>query len=188
VFVAGGLWLALQRGSSRLWGLAPMAVGSIGLAVLSPPDILIGRDGRHVAVVELGQALRVFGGSPTGYGRGVLAETAGLAPETTTEANQSCGSDFCAISVNRAARRWTLLIAKSDYPVPADQLQRACAAADIVIADRRLPEICRPRWLKADGSMLSRSGGLAIDLDHGRVITVAQSAGAHPWWQYRGDQ
>jgi competence protein ComEC len=191
VFVAGGLWLALQRGRSRVWGVAPMAVGVIGLALLRPPDILIGRDGRHVAVIDGHGGLRMFGGSAGGYGRGVMAESAGLdegAARTEAGSSDGCSSDFCAVALDRGGRRWSMLIARSDYSVPVDALARACAATDIVVADRRLPASCRPRWLMADRTALSRSGGLAIDLRRGRVTTVADSQGAHPWWRLRGDQ
>jgi competence protein ComEC len=58
----------------------------------------------------------------------------------------------------------------------------ACAEADIVIADRRLPRACAPCWLKADAAMLRRTGGLAITLgERPRVATVAALEGAHPW-------
>ena len=58
----------------------------------------------------------------------------------------------------------------------------ACADADIVIADRRLPRGCTPAWLKLDRIGLRRTGGLAIDLgDPPRVATVANRVGSHPW-------
>ena len=59
---------------------------------------------------------------------------------------------------------------------------RACAAADIVVADRPLPRGCQPRWLRADLFFLRRTGGLAITLgDPPRVDTVADQVGRHPW-------
>jgi competence protein ComEC len=59
---------------------------------------------------------------------------------------------------------------------------RACAEADIVVADRRLPRACAPRWLRADAAFLRRTGGLAITLgDNPRVATVAEREGRHPW-------
>ena len=36
-------------------------------------------------------------------------------------------------------------------------LRTACAEADIVVSDRRLPAACRPRWLKADRDLLART-------------------------------
>ena len=59
---------------------------------------------------------------------------------------------------------------------------RACAEADIVVSDRLLPRACSPRWLKADRSLLRRTGGLAISLRaRPHVATVAELAGRHPW-------
>jgi competence protein ComEC len=62
---------------------------------------------------------------------------------------------------------------------------RACAQADIVVADRGLPRGCTPRWLRADRFFLRRTGGLAITLgETAHVATVAQRVGRHPWaWQ-----
>ena len=58
----------------------------------------------------------------------------------------------------------------------------ACATADIVVADRRLPRGCRPRWLKLDAQALARTGGLAIYLGgRPRIDSVAQHVGGHPW-------
>ncbi|WP_423142493.1 ComEC/Rec2 family competence protein [Parablastomonas sp. CN1-191] len=193
-FVAGGLWLALQRGPARLWGLAPMLVGAAGLALLRPPGIMIGRDGRHVAVVGDDGRLRVIGGSSGGYGRDALAEAAGfqagaaVGDDPSGDNRSGCGSDFCAIRTVSDSRAWTILVARSDYAVPLADLQRACAAADVVIADRTLPGACRPRWLKADRALLGRTGGISIDLRRRRVSTVADDQGAHPWWRARGDQ
>jgi competence protein ComEC len=65
--------------------------------------------------------------------------------------------------------------------VPVDALKRACAEADIVVSDRRLPAACRPRWLKADRPMLERSGGLAITLGGAPRVTTVAAGDRHPW-------
>ncbi len=65
--------------------------------------------------------------------------------------------------------------------MPIEALRQACADADIVVSDRRLPAACRPRWLKADRDLLARSGGLAITLGaEPRALTVA-TGDRHPW-------
>lgn len=57
----------------------------------------------------------------------------------------------------------------------------ACKNADIVIADRRLPEACTPRWLKLDRPTLAASGGLSIRLGtNPRIDSVAARNGGHP--------
>jgi len=63
-------------------------------------------------------------------------------------------------------------------------LAQACAAADIVVSERRLPANCRPRWLKADRALLRQTGGLSISLGtYPQVTTVADKVGHHPWAQ-----
>jgi competence protein ComEC len=75
-----------------------------------------------------------------------------------------------------------LLATRSQRLVPWSELVRACAEADILVSDRRLPPACAPKWLKADRSLLQRTGGLAIWLGGPpRVETVADGQGRHPW-------
>ena len=93
-----------------------------------------------------------------------------------------CGVDACLIDLVRGGRTWRVLVTRTRDLIEPEELIPACAAADIVVADRRLPRNCRPKWLKADRSILWHSGGLAIDLAAKRVTTVAESEGAHGWW------
>ncbi len=92
-----------------------------------------------------------------------------------------CSEDFCTAIVTRKARRFTLLLSRTDAYIDELALAAACERADIVVADRRLPASCRPRMLKADRIFLRRTGGLAIYLETGRVRTVAGAEGAHGW-------
>jgi competence protein ComEC len=65
------------------------------------------------------------------------------------------------------------------------EFTRACATADIVVSDRRLPRGCVPRWLKLDSTALRRTGGLAVYLGKSpRVDTVAERVGDHPWAEF----
>src|SRR6185369_17838989 len=64
------------------------------------------------------------------------------------------------------------------------ELTRACADADIAIADRRLPRGCNPRWLTLDRAELARTGGVAVYLGaRPQVATVTDRIGSHPWNQ-----
>ena len=94
-----------------------------------------------------------------------------------------CNPDFCAISLVRGGRRFDLLMARGKDLVAIPVLAAACARADIVVTDRRLPSACKPRLLKADRAMLGQTGGLAIDLVSGRVRTVAETQGDHGWFR-----
>jgi competence protein ComEC len=79
-------------------------------------------------------------------------------------------------------REWRLLATRSAYRIDWDAFTTACASADIVVADRRLPRGCRPRWLKLDSEALRRTGGLAIYLGkRPRVDSVAARVRDHPW-------
>ena len=57
-----------------------------------------------------------------------------FAPPTSTAAAAAGASSPPARAISCAGRRWS----------------RACAEADIVVADRPLPRACAPRWLRAD--------------------------------------
>ena len=187
LFVAGGLWLALWRGRARLLGLVPAMFGSIGLIALQPPDILVSGDGRHVGItLNGGEDLLMLRDSRSEFVRDNISELAGMRGKLQTLADWNgarCNADFCVASLDRGGREWHLLIARGRDQVPERALAAACDRADIVIADRWLPRSCKPRWFKADRSMLARTGGLAIDLESHKVRTVADEQGGHGWWR-----
>ena len=191
LFVAGGLWLGLWRGRVRLLGLVPVAIGAIGLATLSPPDVLISGDGRHLGITGEGAELLVLRqsrGDAPGFAGETLAEMAGMsgtARPLTQWPGATCNRDFCVAKLRRGSRDWRILIARGTDPVPERALAAACERVDIVVAARWLPGSCRPRWLRADRAALAQSGGLAIDLSARRIRTVAEGQGAHGWWRPR---
>src|SRR3546814_11614811 len=55
LMVAGGLWLVLWRGWTRLAGVVPFMAGAMWAWGSPVPDILITGDGRHVGVVTNGK-------------------------------------------------------------------------------------------------------------------------------------
>jgi competence protein ComEC len=84
--------------------------------------------------------------------------------------------------IDKGTTHWRLLATRSAYQIDWDALTQACAKADIVVSDRRLPRGCVPHWLKLDPQMLRSTGGMAIYLGSSpRVDTVADCVGAHPW-------
>jgi competence protein ComEC len=180
LMVAGGLWLALWRTRWRRWGLVPAAAGALAALLTPVPDLLVTGDGRHVALRTASGELALLRGRAGDYVRDLMAQSAGLdvePRELETLRTAECSADFCIADLR--GRR--LLASRSDRRVPIEALRRACAEADIVVSDRRLPAACRPRWLKADREFLARSGGLAITLGATpRVATVA-SRDRHPW-------
>lgn len=180
--VAGGLWLALWRTRLRRWGIVPLAIGIVWAGAGRAPDLFVTGDGRHLAVRTPAGTL-LLRDRAGDYVRDSLGELAGTPATGGMDAlpDARCNADLCAFAVTRGGRRWRVLATRSRYLVDIAAMNRACAAADIVVADRRLPRTCRPGWLKADRALLARTGGLAIDLARGRVETVAGTMGAHPW-------
>ncbi len=187
MFVAGGLWLALWRGRVRLLGLVPVLAGAASLVLLRAPDILISGDGHHVGITgEARGELLVLRDGKSDFARSNLFELAGMSGTVRVLADwpgARCNQDFCALQLRRGGRDWRLLIARGKDRVEERAVAAACDRADIVIADRWLPRSCRPAVLKADRSLLMRTGGLAIDLENGRISTVADGQGEHGWWR-----
>jgi competence protein ComEC len=187
LFVGGLLWLALWRGRTRLVGLIPAALATLMLLTTPIPDLLISGDGRHVGIAGEGDRLLMLRNTRSQFTRENITELAGFVGEPMPLADwpgARCSPDFCAIALRRDGREWHVLMSRTRNYVDLDDLARACAQSDIVVADRGLPRSCRPRWLKADRRMLEETGGLAIVLtDPPRMTTVAESQGEHGWWR-----
>ncbi len=185
LMLAGGLWICLWRSRWRRWGLAPLALGALWALATPAPDLLITGDGRHLAMATQHGELAILRGRAGDYVRSMLAETSGAEPdfvELEYLPEASCSAELCAFEIDRAGRRWRVLATRSAHLVPWRDMARACAEADIVVSDRRLPRTCAPRWLKADRDLLARTGGLAITFGVTPwVRTVADSSGRHPW-------
>jgi len=185
LFVAGGLWLGLWRGKARLWGLLPASAATALLLATPVPDVFVSGDGRHVGITGEGDRLLVLRDTRSDYTRENLLELAGMEGDILPLAEWDgarCSRDACVVTLTREGRRWHLLMTRSNTYIPWREFTDACREADIVVSDRRLPEGCQPRWLKADLRMLRETGGLAIDLTRQDIDTVARSQGKHGWW------
>ncbi|WP_249171921.1 ComEC/Rec2 family competence protein [Erythrobacter sp. JK5] len=194
LFVTGGLWLALWSGRARLLGFVPAAVATAMLIATPIPDVLIGREGRHVGIVldrpGGGKELLSLRDTRSDYARDNLLELAGVTSDPIPIAGwqgAECSPEFCLVTIARGGRDWQLLLARNRDLVEERALAAACERADIVVADRFLPASCKPLWLKADRRLLQRTGGLAIDLENERIATVAAGQGEHGWWRGTGD-
>lgn len=181
--VLGGLWLALWRTPPRWLGVLPLGLGCVWILASPPPDLLVTGDGRHLAA-RTGGGLSILRDRAGDYTRAMLSETGGIDGEPAFLADSPaarCSRDACTMTLDRGGRRWRVLATRSPYPLPWGTLIAACRQADIVISERRLPRGCVPRWLKLDGPVLARTGGVTVTLATRQVVTVREAGDAHPW-------
>jgi competence protein ComEC len=187
LFVGGGLWLGLWNGRVRWLGLVPALAGTALIAATRPADILVSGDGRHVGLLSArGDALFVLRESRSEFARDNLTEIAGMSGEPvlmTAWPGAQCNQDSCIVVLRRGGRDWRLLLTRGRAPIPERALAAACDRVDVALSDRWLPRSCHPQWLKVDRQLLGQSGGLAIDLQAGRVSSVARGEGQHGWWR-----
>lgn len=184
LMILGLLWLMLWRSPVRFAGLAPMAMGAVWALTIPAPDLLISGDGQHLAVRTPDGGVAILRDRAGDYTRDTMTQNAGVDGEALLLSDQpfaKCTPDACLALVQSGGRIFRVLATRSLYQLPSDQLIAACRAADIVVSDRRLPSACRPTWLKLDAPLLRRTGGMAISLASGRIVTVRQPSDRHPW-------
>jgi competence protein ComEC len=183
----GLLWIGLWRHRWRWWGAAPLALGALAAFATTPPDLLVTGDGKHLAVRTSAGELALLRPRAGDYVRDLLAELSGAEAEFVdfdAAPAAACSDALCVYELAAGGRNWRILATRSRDLVRWDQMIAACAAADIIVSDRTLPEACKPKWLKADRSLLRKSGGLAFSLDSSpSVHSVADQLGQHPWAQ-----
>jgi competence protein ComEC len=182
--MGGGLWVCLWQRRHRWLGLLPLAAGLGWAWTLPAPDMLITGDGRHVATRLADGRYALLRDRAGDFVREQLAEAAGSDTAMLAVSDMpgsECNRDFCRWRIVQDERQWTVLAALSRDRSDWHSLVDACAAADIVIADRWLPQACVPRWLKVDRNVLSETGGLAIHLRERRITAARDSARGKPW-------
>jgi competence protein ComEC len=187
--ILGLLWLMLWRSRIRFAGLAPMAMGAAWALTIPPPDLLISGDGQHLAVRTPDGGVAILRDKAGDYTRDTMTQNAGVDGEALLLSDQpfaTCTPDACLALVQSGGRIFRVLATRSLYQLPSDQLIAACRAADIVVSDRRLPSACRPMWLKLDAPFLRRTGGMAVSLASGRIVTVRHPGDRHPWTAMSG--
>jgi competence protein ComEC len=182
LIVGGSLWFCLWLGRIRWWGLAPIAAGIL-LTIAEPlPDLLITGDGKHLAVIDERGTPWLLRDRAADFVRDMMAENAGFdgdPPPLAAYPRARCSADACVADLGSSGR--TLLALRSTQWLDWGELTRACAAADIVVADRRLPRACRARWLTLDGPRLRQTGGLVINAREGKAASVADRLKRLPW-------
>ncbi|HET8750271.1 MAG TPA: ComEC/Rec2 family competence protein, partial [Sphingomicrobium sp.] len=186
LMVGGGLWLSLWMTRLRLLGFLPIALGALGAAFSPSPDLLVTGDGKHVAVVRAGTPL-ILRERTGDYIRSLFAEASGFdgdPPNLGARPYSDCSRDACVALIRKGSGEWRLLATRSSTLIDWVTIVRACAEADIVVSDRRLPRGCTPKWLKLDSARLRQTGGVSIYLGAApHIETVADRVGLHPWAQ-----
>ena len=185
LMICSGLWVCLWNGRIRRWGLVPFAAGAFGAATAPVPSLLVTGDGQHLALVR-GDGVPVLLRSRSGdFVRDLMSEASAYDGDPLPLEEQHfarCSRDACLADIAEGGHAWRLLAIRSRNRIDWAILTKACAEADIVVADRRLPKACNPRWLKLDRETLARLGGVALYLDaEPRVTSVAGRIGLHPW-------
>jgi len=186
--VFAGLWLCLWRGPIRWWAGLPFALGAIGAASAPVPDLLVTGDGQHLAIVRDDGTPVILRSRSGDFVRSLMSEAAAFDGDPLNLEEQAfarCTRDSCIADVVNGGRAWRVLAIRSRDRIEWTQLTSACADADIVVASRRLPKGCTPRWLKLDRAALENSGGVSLYLTGTpRAATVGDRLGQHPW-RYR---
>ncbi|MDL2339918.1 MAG: ComEC/Rec2 family competence protein [Pseudomonadota bacterium] len=192
LMVGGGLWLCLWVTPIRRLGLFPIIIGAMIAGAAPRPDLLVTGDGKHAAIIDRDGTPLLLRDRSGDYVRSLVSEASGFdGDEGTIDTARfgSCTRDSCIADIERDGRRWRLLAMRSPDVLEWQALIANCAAADIVIADRRLPAACKPRWLKLDRTMLQRTGGLALTLRQRPLVSsVEQWVGDHPWGTFAQPQ
>lgn len=185
LMILGGLWLCLWTTRTRLLGLVPAAIGALWAAATPLPDLLVTGDGRHLALVGTDGTPALLRDRTGEFVSDLIGEAAAYDGDPGFLAASDyarCSRDACIARVERDGRSWHILATRSSTFMDWRKFIAACADADIVVADRKLPVQCAPRWLKLDRPALADTGGLAIRLDEQpKVDSVAARIGAHPW-------
>lgn len=182
MFLLGALWCALWTKPWRWWGLAPIVAGLLLTTVEPLPDLLVTGDGKHLAVIDERGTPWLLRDRAGDFVRDMMAENAGFdsdPPPLAAYPRARCSADACVADLGSSGR--TLLALRSGQRLDWRELTRACAAADIVVADRRLPRACRGRWLTLDAPRLRQTGGMVIHAGEGRVASVADRLKRLPW-------
>lgn len=188
--LAGGLWICLWRTRWRWAGVLPFAAGAVWAFLTPAPDLLVTGDGRHLAVADGRGGYALLRPRAKDFVRNMLAEAAGVDGDLADLdglPGTACTADACVATIERTGRSWRVLATRSAYLVAIEDMNRACARADIVVSDRRLPRTCKPRWLKLDRPALLKAGGASIVFDVPPRLRLTNRAGdRHPWTRIGG--
>lgn len=177
LFTIGGLWLVIWQGKKRWLGVLVIAVATAIAPFKSRPDVLVGRDGRTIAVRGPDGRLTALEARRASFDLTRWLEFEAdrrPANEVVAGAHFRCDTVGCIV---KAGPR-IVAIANS-----AAALHEDCRRAQIVIARFNAGAACARARVLIDEASLKRFGAHFIYLngDTVDVETVAAARGNRPW-------
>lgn len=177
--VTGGLWIALWRKRWRWLGAAPIVAGLVVAGLTKPPDVLMARDARTIAVRLADGRLHFLRPAKDDYAAESWLKRDGdtrAADDAIAKAGEGVRCDAYGC-VARLPGGLTLASG-----LRFDALTEDCARADIVVSAMPVRGACRGPKLVIDRFDLAKSGATAIQLGKGLdVATVRETRGDRPW-------
>ena len=175
--VFGGLWIAIWRSSWRWLGAAPILAGFLVAGFAKPPDILIARDARTIAVRLADGKLAFLREAKDAYAAENWLKRDGdaRAPDAALGGQAvRCDAYGCTA---RLGNGWTLASGTR-----FDALADDCSKAQIVVSAVPARGVCRGPRLVIDRFDVAKNGAYAIRLNKVLEIgTVRAARGERPW-------
>ena len=176
--VAGGIWLGLWGSRWRMLGLIPIAAGLAFAPFATKPDLLIGQDGKAIAVRLPTGNLSALPTKGRNFELARWLEYDGdsrLPADVSTGAGFRCDAVGCTATLNGSV----IAVAHSAAAYADD-----CGTARILIVLSPRPDKCRGPIQVIDIRALRDQGTHTISLGKEGEVTVATVAakrGSRPW-------
>ena len=175
----GGLWLGLWRRRWRWLGFAPLLLGVALAYVVTPPDLLVARDGLTVAVRGPDGMLKLFRKPKDNYSASEWLKRDGDARDAIDAVATAADGVRCDALGCIARTASGLAIADA---ARIDALAEDCTRAAIVVSAVPTRRKCKGPLLVIDRFDVARDNGYAVWLGPPlRIETVEQDRGARPW-------
>lgn len=184
-FVLGALWLCLWQQRWRYFGLAPIALSLLLVALNRQPDILVHGDGTNLAARGRDGQLYVARPRSERFAADLWLRRDGDDPELRDDkgAGFACDALGCA---GEGASPDGNVVWRIAWIGMAEAALEDCALADLVVSAERIKRFCEAP-LVIDAATLARTGAIAITLTGSRphFETVAEWRGNRPWSRER---
>jgi competence protein ComEC len=181
LITVGGLWLCLWRRPWRLAGLAGIAAGFLSIALATPPDLLVGDDGKLIAVRGTDGRLLLSSKRAARFNADLWLRRDGQEERLSwDDAASQADSGLRCDALGCLLRRNGHLVALVKDPAA---LAEDCRAADLVVSLEPVRVRCPSAAKVIDRIDLWRDGGHAVWLRPARIEieTVRETRGVRPW-------